>query len=367
LIQLVGIELVGKFLVEHCVPVLSDQRQTQGRKERRGTLPLDVVASQLEASPKILYWYLDCIFKEKAEVYVKFPNTANPPAAVTQLHRKALDLYIKYAGDQRDSISVLNDVEAYRVGEISTPLLSFLKAILQLGTINPAEVGKQLQIQRQGGAGVSSIFALELAFIMDRYGEQDRENARVILDLYLHGAKSLMLAVSFAQRSTVYKAELWQTLVDYCLMSDEKGSKRGRNGRSNHFGALLEAAALAGADLAQLVTKIPPGMSIEGLRPRLVAAVSDYRFKQQMHLQANEIAQKEASQIFRECEHKTRRGKRYEISGRIKVPAWAVKASGRDASRPEESQSRNTLGPMLQLKPKIRPQRFSLAYSLPAR
>lgn len=366
LMQLVGVDLAGDFLVKHCVPVQSSGRRLKGQStkdsssgDRRGTLPLDVVAHQLESSPKILYWYLHCVMMGKPEVYVKFPNTANPPEAVTTLHRKSLDLYMKYAGSKKDSANVLRGVEAYRVAETSTPLLTFLRSVLQLGGLNPKEVAKQLQIQRKGGPGVSGIFALELAFIMDRYGEQNQENANVILELYLHGAKSLVLAVSYAQRSKGYRKDLLQVLIDYCLSTDQKAE--GGN-RSNLFGSLLEAAALCGADLAHLVTKIPPGMSIEGLRPRLVAAVSDYRFKRQLHAQANEIAAEESLQIFREYEHRARRGRRYELSDKIEVPNWAA-TNG--IGRTSQMQAADRFVPLASLKPRARPHRFNLSYSLP--
>jgi hypothetical protein len=143
LVRLVGLDLMGDFLIQHCVaaqqsstgndsntprqpsPKSSTSDRTDG--ERRGTLPLDLVVSQLEVSPKLLHWYLHLVFVRKPEIYVKFPNTANPPAVITSLHRKHLELYIKYAGVKRDSARALEGVEPYRVGETTTPLLSFLK------------------------------------------------------------------------------------------------------------------------------------------------------------------------------------------------------------------------------------------------
>jgi hypothetical protein len=143
LVRLVGLDLMGDFLIRHCVaaqqssagtgstalrqpsPKSSASDKTSG--ERRGTLPLDLVVSQLEVSPKLLHWYLHLVFVRKPDIYVKFPNTANPPAAITILHRKHLELYIKYAGVKRDSARALENVEPYRVGETTTPLLSFLK------------------------------------------------------------------------------------------------------------------------------------------------------------------------------------------------------------------------------------------------
>lgn len=143
LLQLVGLELAGQFLLEHCVAPqqksaakrLKPQTTDKTDGERRGTLPLDLVVGLLESSPKLLHWYLNLVFIRKPAVYVTFPNTLNPPAVITALHRRHLELYIKYAGVNRDSAKVLEGVEAYRVGEKTTPLLSFLTVRLLLSCL----------------------------------------------------------------------------------------------------------------------------------------------------------------------------------------------------------------------------------------
>jgi hypothetical protein len=132
LMQLVGLRRIGDFLIEHCVPPQSSQSRTREHSveqggERRGTLPLDLVAGQLAASPNIMHWYLHLVFTRKPEVYVKFPNTAYPPKAVTDLHRMHFDRYIEFSGSERDSSQVLSGIEAYKASSIATPLLLFLK------------------------------------------------------------------------------------------------------------------------------------------------------------------------------------------------------------------------------------------------
>lgn len=329
LLQLVGLQLMGDFLIENCI---APQQKTKApssssfsydvpgppsiktRGERRGTLPLDLVANELSGSPKLFHWYLHMVFVRKPEVYVKFPTTANPPPVITTLHKKHLDLYIKYAGVNRDSARALAGIEAYRVAEKSTSLLSFLKVILQLGAIGPAEVGKMLEIERRGGAGVSRTFALELAYIMENYGDDSESDAQLILELYLKGAQSLMLAVSFAQRAKAHSANLWGTLIDHCLSRSAGEQSDATSVSGTLFGSLLEAAALSGADLASLVKQIPPGMQVEGLRPRLVAAVADYRLKVQLHSTSAEIAMDEKALLFQEYRQRSRRGMRYEGS-----------------------------------------------------
>ena len=44
--------------------------------------------------------------------------------------------------------------------------------------------------------GHSSYFSLELAYIIENYGDETEAEAFGVLDLYLEGVKSLMLAVS---------------------------------------------------------------------------------------------------------------------------------------------------------------------------
>jgi hypothetical protein len=400
LIRLVGLQLAGDFLIEHCVaPEQTREEPTSlvfapGSRsdktigERRGTLPLDLVADQLSGSPKLFHWYLHLVFTRKPEVYVKFPNTANPPAVITTLHKRHLDLYIKYAGDNRDSAKALQCVESYRVAEKATPFLSFLKVrkntlvssrvlchclmdllsfyhqvILQLGAVGPLEVGKMLQKERRGGAGVSHTFALELAYIMEHYGDDSESDARLVLELYLKGAQSLMLAVAFAQRAGEHSSVLWETLIDYCLSGSKSGSA-GSQFDGSLFGSLLEAAALSGADLAKLVKQIPTGMVVEGLRPRLVAAVADYRMKVQMQQNASEIALKEKVALHRELTQRSRRGVRCKIfSAPAKRGPFDTKENS--AASREKDEEMTILPP--ELRPRNRQDRHSLSFTLPVR
>lgn len=137
LIRLVGLELSGRFLVDHCSlphPTASTGRRrnqvSQANGNRSQTLPLDAVAEQLRPTPKILHWYLTQVFLQKPEVYVKFPNTAVPPKAVTDLHRVHLELHIKYAANSADKDRKLSEVPAYDDADTETPLLMFLKVSL---------------------------------------------------------------------------------------------------------------------------------------------------------------------------------------------------------------------------------------------
>jgi len=214
----------------------------------------------------------------------------------------------------------------------------------------------------------SGSFALELAYILEHYGEIQKDSARVILDLYLSGCKNLMLAVSFAQRTRQFSPVLWEILIDHCLSTGGKESdKEGSSGRQSvdgaRFGSLLEAAALSGADLARLVSQIPPGMAVEGLRPRLVGAVSDYRLKLQMRQNAAVIANAEKVSLLCEVAHRSRRGLRFWKADDCcnLPPVTAIKKiTPTDESGRTQADHRD-------LRPVKRHDRVKLRYSLPLR
>ena len=148
LMRLVGLERFGDFLIEHCVapesdfsaPAVDDDDGssdgdedeetaiTEASTGRRETLPLDVIAELLKPTPAFLHWYLHLLMKRKPDLYVKFPNTANPPASVTSLHRLHFELYVEYANaKERDSAKSLSGTDIYKLESKATPLLTFLK------------------------------------------------------------------------------------------------------------------------------------------------------------------------------------------------------------------------------------------------
>jgi len=165
------------------------------------------------------------------------------------------------------------------------------------------------------------LFARELAYVIDRCGSGTEDDSRIILQLYLEGAKSLPLAVAYAQRNKAHSKMLWDSLVSYCLDPKPQSTRKRKGKRKESisekqdghlFGALLEVAARSGADLAHLVGEIPKGMQIEGLRPRLIASIADYRVKVQMHKAASHVLNKDRVDLLRELAQKSRRGTRIE-------------------------------------------------------
>ena len=153
----------------------------------------------------------------------------------------------------------------------------------------------------RGGKIDSPIYARELAFIIERFGSGDEEDSKKVLQIYLLGAKDLFLAVAFAERNSKQSNMLWEILIKHCTEAEGQGAL---------FGSLLEAAAHCGADLSTLVAKIPEGMAIEGLRPKLIAAVTDYRYKVKIHEFESNILTDDKISIIRQLIYLSRRGSR---------------------------------------------------------
>lgn len=222
------------------------------------------------------------------------------------------------------------------------------------------------------GAGdrssISRSFALELAYVIENYSEQTSAEALGVLELYLEGANSLMLAVSYAQRQRQYSSLLWDELMNYCLSS--KGPQR-QQPNGILFGALLEAAALSGADLARLVARIPPGMVVEGLRPRLVAAVADYRLKLDIHEAATAAADAERVDLLRQVAHRSRRGMRFRSFPNVAIGEATTTRGERKKQNINASTLMATTNDASQTTtvPKTveRPNRHFLSYSIPMR
>ena len=249
----------------------------------------------------------------------------------------------------------------------------FLQAALPLGGIRPDDARRLLESERTGNkqglqsdiVQYPSHFAIELAYIIESFGKGTEEEAKQILDLYLNGSKSLMLAVSYAQRNSAYSSQLWAILIEHCLHnSQDDGDKKD----GSLFGSLLECAALSGADLAHLVTQIPQGMNVEGLRPRLVAAVADYRWKLKMHEAASSIGTNERIVLLRELAHRSRRGTRFsgeqmlaEQSTELTPPS-SPRASTTKSSDETVASNVNTTN-----RPMERPNRYRLSFAVPIR
>ncbi|KAL3776985.1 hypothetical protein ACHAWO_006339 [Cyclotella atomus] len=323
LVKLFGLEKAGAFLMESCSP--PDDVSTD-RTVQFASLPLDLVADQLQSRPKLLYWYLFLLFVQKPDMYVKFATTAVPPLVITDLHRAQFFLFVDYA-DAAFSDDSIKTTSFFNVDE-ETPFMSFLVAALPHGGIRPESVIDALEKHR-GGKIESPIYARELAFVIEKFGRDDFESAKKVLQIYLLGAKNLLLAVAYAERNTEHSTELWEILITHCTESEGHGAL---------FGSLLEAAAHCGADLSSLVAKIPQGVAVEGLRPKLIAAVTDYRYKVKIHEFESTILTDDKMSIIRELSHLSRRGSRN-----------STQQSARSASVSDHNQSATSQSKALQV------------------
>lgn len=315
LLALVGLDYGARFIIKHCSLPESD---SNGRRY----LPIDEIANQVRPYPKILLWILHSILLYKPEVYVKFPNTAVPPSAVTNLHREHFSLYVQFADRQDIPKRKLSKIPSFDEIRKESPLLQFLKAAMPHGGIRPSEIRKILESCRYDihsddeeknflskPLKFPHLFAHELAFVMERSGKGNQEDSKKILILYLEGVVSLPHAVEYIQRNPRMSSELWEFLISYCLSTKDGGKKS--SGRV--FGSLLEVSARSGADLATLVAKIPKKMKIAGVRTKLVKAIADYRLKLEMHDACMNIIGVDKVSLLREQCYRSRRGTRIEL------------------------------------------------------
>jgi hypothetical protein len=157
------------------------------------------------------------------------------------------------------------------------------------------------------------MFAHELAYVIERTGKVSEEDSKQVLLLYLEGVVSLPHAVEYAERNLPHSAILWDSLVSYCLNTNPSGSLRSDGLDGKLFGSLMEVSARSGANLAHLVSKIPKNMRIDGIRHRLVAAISDYQTKLKLHENAFHVFSKDKIDLLREHCHRSRRGTRVDL------------------------------------------------------
>jgi len=346
LICLVGLEDSGQFIIEHCVLPESKSYSTQSTAL---SLPLDLVSKQLKAYPKLLLWLLQNILCNRPEIYVKFPNTAVPPSSVTKLHKIHFDLLVEFGKTGSIPKRKLSNIPSFDEFTQQSPMLIFLKvsflhagsmcapyrvlsysyqfsqAALPHGGVRSDDVRLTLEHHRAGKRESAlnkkdispskrpveypCLFAHELAYIIERSGNGSEEDARKVLNLYLEGVVSLPHAVEYAERNIPYSSMLWDSLISYCLHTTENGDRgTAQKSYGKLFGSLLEVAARSGADLSHLVSKIPTNMKIDGIRHRLVAAISDYQTKQNMHEAAFGVLSYDKVALLREQYYLSKRG-----------------------------------------------------------
>lgn len=128
LISLLGLEISGRFLVQ--AATLPEGRKSSllsSPRDSRTTLPIDSIARQLQSCPELLHYFLHQVFCDRPEIYVKFPNTAVPPSAITDLHRTHFQLHVTFAKREIHNKRTLSNIPSYEEMRKETPLLTFLK------------------------------------------------------------------------------------------------------------------------------------------------------------------------------------------------------------------------------------------------
>ena len=140
LIMLVGLARAGRFLIDNCsppegTPILDSDDSSIGEigASCGSNLPIDLVTKQLQLRPKLLYWFLFKVFIHKPDMYVKFPTTAVPPAAITDLHRIQFSLFVDHANRDGNDGSLAKESSSSPVAmpaEKDTPFMAFLRVSL---------------------------------------------------------------------------------------------------------------------------------------------------------------------------------------------------------------------------------------------
>lgn len=325
LICLVGLHNTGPFIVDHCV--LPDSKGYSSQVGRGAIcFPINMVANQLKNYPKLLLWLLHNILVNRPEIYVNFPNTAVPPTTVTKLHKAHFDLLVAFDDKSYVPERRLSDILSFVEIRRESSMLKFLKAALPHGGIRSDDVRKTLEWHRRGKKEILDevelsnfkvlfphLFAHELAYVIERSSKGSEEDSKEVLLLYLEGVVSLPHAVEYAERNLPHSSILWDTLVSFCLDPNQSGGEGSSSLDGKLFGSLMEVAARSGANLAHLVSKIPKNMRIDGIRHRLVAAISDYQTKLKLHENTFQIISNDKIDLLREHCHRSRRGTRVDL------------------------------------------------------
>lgn len=133
LIMLVGLSRAGRFLMDNCAPPEGTQKidldeSSYGEHYASfsgSNLPIDLVAKQMKSRPKLLYWFLFQVFILKPDMYVKFPTTAVPPVAITDLHRLQFSLFVDYGN--KDGSKTTGISPSALIANKDTSFMSFLR------------------------------------------------------------------------------------------------------------------------------------------------------------------------------------------------------------------------------------------------
>jgi len=262
---------------------------------REAPLPLDKVANCLKKRPRLLHWYLHQVFLHCPECYVTFPHTIVPPRGISELHSQHLRLYINF--DKGNAKEVSDSI-----------IISFLKSAQKHGGAKPSDARRLLEDRRKelmtNRNSETGLFSIELAYAIEKSGI-GKDDAIEVLRLYLEEVGSLPLAVQYVESVKENHGEMHEVLMGILVNACSERQV---------IGDLLEVSAQYGGDVAALVAQIPKGTLINGLIPKLAAAVSNYQLRLKMYQSTSLLYEKDKVDSMRMYLHRSRRGRLVDMS-----------------------------------------------------
>jgi len=138
----------------------------------------------------------------------------------------------------------------------------------------------------------------EMVYILSRLG-----NTKEALALIIEELEDVPQAIEFIKNS--HDASLWSDLVDRSLKSP-----RFIAGLLGNIGTAVMMEKDQGVDPAQLISKIPMGMRVPGLRDKLVKIISDYTMQLQLRESCNLVLKADCFELLKKLCYQQRRAMR---------------------------------------------------------
>jgi len=151
-------------------------------------------------------------------------------------------------------------------------------------------------------------------------------NTKEALALIIEELEDVPQAIDFIKDS--HDSSLWADLVDRSLKSP-----RFIAGLLGHIGTAVMMEKTQGVDPAQLISKIPLGMRVPGLRDRLVKIISDYTMQLQLRESCNLVLKADCFVLLDKLVYKQTRAMRVvadptEVAARRQLESSVANESG---------------------------------------
>ncbi|CAM9884551.1 unnamed protein product, partial [Phaeothamnion confervicola] len=196
-------------------------------------LPVASVVGQLRAAGRrdLQHWYLHLLFAQAPEMY-------NAPEYAL-FHAQQVSLHAEFA-------------PPFVAGR-SPPYDSDFLAFLRGSSYAPLELALTECERRR-----PPLYD-EMVFILGKLG-----GTRRALNILLERIGNVQRAIEFVES---HDKELWYQLIDYSLRNEA------------FLTGLLDHAGVYNVDIARLISEVPEGIRIAGLRSKLIKILSDYSFQ----------------------------------------------------------------------------------------